>query len=101
MSQSEWLGAVLIAGFIVWLAMNQRLSVYWSILLGGGGTTGGTTGGSATPAQATAAPATAAPAAAAPAAPATAAPVTVSPSSPTGGQSGGQSVPNTLRLTVP
>lgn len=35
MSQSEWLGAILIAGFIVYLAMSQRLAVYWSILTGG------------------------------------------------------------------
>jgi hypothetical protein len=36
MSQSEWLAAVLIAGFLVWLAMSKRLAVYWSILTGGG-----------------------------------------------------------------
>jgi hypothetical protein len=36
MSQSEWIGAILIAGFILWLAITQRLSAYWSILLGGG-----------------------------------------------------------------
>lgn len=40
MSQSEVIGAVLIAGFILWLAINKKLSVYWSLLLGGGGTTG-------------------------------------------------------------
>jgi hypothetical protein len=36
MSQSEWLAAILIAGFVLWLAMNNRLGVYWSLLLGGG-----------------------------------------------------------------
>jgi hypothetical protein len=34
-SQSEVIAAVLIAGFLVWLAMNQRLGVYWSVLTGG------------------------------------------------------------------
>lgn len=42
MSQSEVLGAVLIAGFLLFLAMNQRLKAYWSILLGGTPSGGGT-----------------------------------------------------------
>ena len=50
MSQSGLMLAALIGGFVVWLMMNQRLSAYWSILIGGGSsaTATPTTGGSTT-----------------------------------------------------
>jgi hypothetical protein len=35
MSQSEIIGGSLIAAFVVYLAMKGRLSVYWSLLMGG------------------------------------------------------------------
>jgi hypothetical protein len=35
MSQSEVIGAMLIAGFLLWLAIHRRLGTYWSLLLGG------------------------------------------------------------------
>lgn len=50
MSQSSLMIATLIAGFVVYLAMNGKLAAYWSILMGGGA--------SATPAATTAAPTT-------------------------------------------
>jgi hypothetical protein len=54
MSQSELLGAVLIAGFLLWLAINKRLGVYWSLLLGGAAVAApaasGTSSGPAAPA---------------------------------------------------
>jgi hypothetical protein len=34
MSQSSMLVAALLAAFVVYLAMNNRLAVYWSILAG-------------------------------------------------------------------
>lgn len=44
-SQSSWLAGALVAGFILYLAANQRLGVYWSLLTGGGAasSTAGTT----------------------------------------------------------
>ena len=36
MSQSGLMIASLLAGFVVYLAIKQRLGVYWSILIGGG-----------------------------------------------------------------
>ena len=36
MSQSSVMLAALLAGFVVYLAIKQRLGVYWSILIGGG-----------------------------------------------------------------
>jgi hypothetical protein len=57
MSQSTVLVGALIGGFAVWLALNQKLGAYWSILIGGGSsattattpatTTGATTTGAA------------------------------------------------------
>jgi hypothetical protein len=35
-SQSTVLAGALIAGFVVYLAMNNRLQTYWQILLGSG-----------------------------------------------------------------
>jgi hypothetical protein len=55
-SQSEVLGAVLIAGFLLFLAMNQRLKAYWSILLGGTPSGGGTPATAAPGASSTAPP---------------------------------------------
>jgi hypothetical protein len=36
MSQSELIGGALIGGFVLYLAMNNRLQAYWSILMGAG-----------------------------------------------------------------
>jgi hypothetical protein len=36
MSQSEWIVAALVAGFLVFLAMKGKLARYWSLLIGGG-----------------------------------------------------------------
>jgi hypothetical protein len=36
-SQSSVLTAVLLAGFIIYLFLKQRLGVYWSLLTGGSG----------------------------------------------------------------
>jgi hypothetical protein len=41
-TQSGWIAAALIAGFLLWLALQNRLGAYWSILSGGGG--GGSSG---------------------------------------------------------
>jgi hypothetical protein len=35
-TQSGWIAAALIAGFFLWLALQNRLGAYWSILSGGG-----------------------------------------------------------------
>lgn len=35
MSQSSVMFAALIGGFVVYLMINQKLAVYWSILIGG------------------------------------------------------------------
>jgi hypothetical protein len=42
MSQSGLIGATLIAGFVLWLAMNKKLTAYWAILMGGAPGSGGT-----------------------------------------------------------
>jgi hypothetical protein len=88
------LGAVLIAGFLLFLAMNQRLKAYWSILLGGTPAGGGTPAAAGLPAvvspQSGAAPPAAVPptTTGTPAAPgstttpATTTPATTTPSSP-------------------
>ena len=36
MSQSEWIAAALIAGFILYLAVKGKLNAYWWLLAGGG-----------------------------------------------------------------
>lgn len=36
MSQSSWLAAALIGGFVLWLALNGKLPTYWDFLKGGG-----------------------------------------------------------------
>ncbi len=96
MSQSEWLGAILIAGFIVWLAMNQRLAVYWSILLGGGGTVAPASGVGSGPV----APAGSPPTVTDPTLGGAAAnPNVTVPGSSGSGSTGGTSTP--LRITVP
>jgi hypothetical protein len=51
MSQSGLMISALLAGFVVYLAVKQRLGVYWSILIGGGGSS------TTTPASTTTAPA--------------------------------------------
>ena len=38
MSQSEWIGAAIIAGFFIFLAMKGKLATYWRLLTGGGRT---------------------------------------------------------------
>jgi hypothetical protein len=48
MSQSSLMVGALIAGFVVYLAMNGKLATYWSILIGGGSTSATTTTPSAT-----------------------------------------------------
>jgi hypothetical protein len=40
-TQSGWIAAALIAGFLLWLALQNRLGAYWSILSGGGGSGAG------------------------------------------------------------
>lgn len=48
-SQSGFVMGALIAGFVLWLALNQRLGTYWNILIGGAGSSaGGAAGGSGT-----------------------------------------------------
>ena len=51
MSQSEWIGAAIIAGFLIFLAMKGKLATYWRMLTGGAiatkGGAGGTAGGGA------------------------------------------------------
>jgi hypothetical protein len=42
MSQSTVMLGALLAGFVVWLAMNGKLQAYWSLLLGGGATSSST-----------------------------------------------------------
>lgn len=44
MSQSGMIVAALVAGFVVYLAINGRLNTYWSLLTGGGATTASTSG---------------------------------------------------------
>jgi hypothetical protein len=58
MNQSAVIGGGLIGGFLLYLAMNNRLSVYWSILLGkgGGSSGGGSSGGSGSTTPTPAAP---------------------------------------------
>lgn len=36
MNQSSLMAGALLAGFVVYLAMNGKLAAYWSILIGGG-----------------------------------------------------------------
>ena len=36
MSQSEWIGGAIIAGFLIFLAMKGKLATYWRLLTGGG-----------------------------------------------------------------
>src|SRR5262245_25749350 len=36
MSQSEWIVASVIAGFVLFLALKGKLGTYWSLLIGGG-----------------------------------------------------------------
>lgn len=55
MTQSGALVGALVAGFILWLALNRKLQNYWSILAGG---SPGTTTGPAATAPATTGPAT-------------------------------------------
>lgn len=43
MSQSSVMLAALLAGFVVYLAVKQRLGVYWSIMIGGGAAASSTT----------------------------------------------------------
>lgn len=38
MSQSAWIFAALLAGFVCWLAMNNRLTAYTAVVWGGGST---------------------------------------------------------------
>lgn len=52
MSQSGWILAALIAGFVFWLAVNQRLGTYWSFLIGPADAGAATTPATATPAAA-------------------------------------------------
>lgn len=52
MSQSEVMVGALIAGFVLWLLMTNRLQAYWALLTGGGtsvasAATGGSTPGAA------------------------------------------------------
>ena len=56
MSQSALMVGALVAGFILYLAIKQRLGAYWSILIGGGASATATT--TTAPATTTAAPAT-------------------------------------------
>jgi hypothetical protein len=49
MSQSGLLGAALIAGFFIYLAMQGKLGAYWSLMTGGGATGGATSGGGIAP----------------------------------------------------
>lgn len=39
MSQSGWLAVALVVAFVLYLAANQRLALYWRLLTGGGATT--------------------------------------------------------------
>jgi hypothetical protein len=50
MTQSGWIAAALLLGFALWLAMQNKLGAYWSILVGG--STGGTTPAAPQPAAA-------------------------------------------------
>lgn len=43
MNQSGLLAGALIAGFLLWLAMQGRLQAYYSLLIGGGTGGGGST----------------------------------------------------------
>lgn len=63
MSQSGLMIASLLAGFVVYLAIKQRLGVYWSILIGGGAAASSTTPTAIAPAPSstTTAPATTTP----------------------------------------
>lgn len=49
MSQSAILTGALLAAFVVWLAMNGRLSAYWAILTGSAAGAGGTSSTGTTP----------------------------------------------------
>lgn len=49
MSQSQVMIGALIAGFILWLLMNNGLAKYWALLTGGGATTPATPVSSSTP----------------------------------------------------
>jgi hypothetical protein len=49
MTQSGWLAAALVLGFLLFLAANGKLQAYWSLLVGGSaGGSAGSAGGSAT-----------------------------------------------------
>jgi len=48
MTQSGWLAAALLAGFLLWLAMQGKLQAYWSILAGGAPAAPATTPAAAT-----------------------------------------------------
>ena len=64
MSQSGLMIASLLAGFVVYLAIKQRLGVYWSILIGGGAAASPTASSTAiapAPSSTTTAPATTTP----------------------------------------
>jgi hypothetical protein len=65
MTQSGWIAAALIVGFVLWLAMNDRLQSYWSLLIGGGAApaAGGTSSATSSPASATKTPAALSPSA--------------------------------------
>lgn len=51
LSQGTVVLGALLFGFVLWLAVNQRLGTYWSILIGGGGTAA--SGGGSQPAPQT------------------------------------------------
>ena len=36
MSQSEWIAAAILAGFLIYLAIKGKLATYWSFMTGGG-----------------------------------------------------------------
>jgi hypothetical protein len=57
-SQSSLMAAALLAGFVVWLAMNGKLATYWSLLTGGSGATANATSSTTTGSTATGSTAT-------------------------------------------
>lgn len=42
MTQAEAIAAALLAGFVIYLAMNRRLILYWRLLSGGAAAKGST-----------------------------------------------------------
>ena len=52
-SNSAFVVGALLAGFVLWLALNNRLGTYWNLLIGGGGSgtsgSGGSGSGSSSP----------------------------------------------------